>query len=212
MGGAHWRPVSVRSLILGRNRPRMPRHSPFAGTAVAFFLACGGAAALASDASPKHIALSLVGEPKYGADFKHFDWVNPNAPKGGALRQFAEGSFDSLNPIQLQGPEGLRSRAALRFADGRQPGRGIDPVLPDLRVGVLSGRLLLGDLQAAPRGALPATASRSRSRTSSTRCEAQKKANRQAEHYYKNVVKAEKTGEHEVTFTFDIEGQPRAAA
>ena len=79
----------------------MPRHSRFAGAALAVFLACGGSAALASD--PKHIALSLVGEPKYGPGFKHFDWVNPNAPKGGTLRQFAEGSFDSLNPFSFKG-------------------------------------------------------------------------------------------------------------
>ena len=46
-----------------------------------------------------HHALSLVGEPKYGPDFKHFDWVNPDAPKGGTVRGFVEGSFDSLNPL-----------------------------------------------------------------------------------------------------------------
>lgn len=79
----------------------MPRHSRFAGAALAVLLACGGSAALASE--PKHIALSLVGEPKYGPGFKHFDWVNPNAPKGGTLRQFAEGSFDSLNPFSFKG-------------------------------------------------------------------------------------------------------------
>ena len=51
----------------------------------------------------RHHALSLVGEPKYGPDFKHFDWVNPDAPKGGTLRAFAEGSFDSLNPFTVKG-------------------------------------------------------------------------------------------------------------
>lgn len=48
-------------------------------------------------------ALSLVGEPKMAADFKHFDWVNPDAPKGGRVLQFVEGSFDSLNPWPVQG-------------------------------------------------------------------------------------------------------------
>ncbi len=51
----------------------------------------------------RHHALSLVGEPKMGPDFKHFGWVNPDAPKGGRVRQYAEGSFDSLNPWPVQG-------------------------------------------------------------------------------------------------------------
>jgi len=41
--------------------------------------------------------------PKYGADFDHFDYVNPAAPKGGALTLSAIGSFDSLNPFTLKG-------------------------------------------------------------------------------------------------------------
>jgi microcin C transport system substrate-binding protein len=48
-------------------------------------------------------AMSLVGDPKYGPDFKHFGWVNPNAPKGGRVRQFDDGSFDTLNPFPVQG-------------------------------------------------------------------------------------------------------------
>ena len=43
-------------------------------------------------------------------DFKHFDWVNPDAPKGGTLRGFAEGSFDSLNPFSVKGDPGRRHR------------------------------------------------------------------------------------------------------
>ncbi|MGE0668735.1 MAG: extracellular solute-binding protein [Sphingomonadales bacterium] len=43
-------------------------------------------------------ALSLTGEPKYKPGFTHFDFVNPNAPKGGTARLgVAPGSFDSLN-------------------------------------------------------------------------------------------------------------------
>lgn len=40
---------------------------------------------------------------KYPADFKHFEYVNPNAPKGGTLRLAAPGTFDSLNPFILKG-------------------------------------------------------------------------------------------------------------
>src|SRR4029077_2781151 len=56
----------------------------------------------ADPATGQH-AVSLVGEPQYGPDFKHFDWVNPNAPKGGRVRQWALGSFDSLNPFPVKG-------------------------------------------------------------------------------------------------------------
>jgi microcin C transport system substrate-binding protein len=41
--------------------------------------------------------LSLFGELKYPTDFKHFDYVNSNAPKGGAVRQVAIGTFDNFN-------------------------------------------------------------------------------------------------------------------
>jgi len=42
----------------------------------------GAGAAVVHRHMRKH-ALSLVGKPKFGPHFKHFDWVNPNAPKGG---------------------------------------------------------------------------------------------------------------------------------
>lgn len=40
---------------------------------------------------------------KYAPSFTHFDWVNPQAPKGGQLRIMALGTFDSLNPYILKG-------------------------------------------------------------------------------------------------------------
>ena len=43
--------------------------------------------------------LSLFGGLKYKPDFKHFDYVNPNAPKGGNVRQLAIGTFDSFNLV-----------------------------------------------------------------------------------------------------------------
>jgi microcin C transport system substrate-binding protein len=48
-------------------------------------------------------SLSLLGEPKYPTDFKHFDYVNPDAPKGGELKRAAIGSFDSFNPFIIKG-------------------------------------------------------------------------------------------------------------
>jgi microcin C transport system substrate-binding protein len=48
-------------------------------------------------------ALSRVGGAKFGPDFKHFDWVNPLAPKGGLLRLADIGGFDNLNPFTFKG-------------------------------------------------------------------------------------------------------------
>lgn len=43
------------------------------------------------------------GELKYPPSFSHFDWVNPEAPKGGRLQLMALGTYDSLNPYILKG-------------------------------------------------------------------------------------------------------------
>lgn len=45
----------------------------------------------------------MHGEPKYGPDFKHFDYVNPAAPKGGTLILSADGTFDTFNPYNAKG-------------------------------------------------------------------------------------------------------------
>lgn len=50
-----------------------------------------------ADTAQKH-AISLYGEPKYKEGFSHFDYANPNAPKGGILKQAVIGQFDSLVP------------------------------------------------------------------------------------------------------------------
>lgn len=73
---------------------------------VAWLLAKGAdeaAAQAAASAPPKRHAISLLGEPAYKADFKHFDWVNPDAPKGGSVKLWSEGAFDNLNPFTLVG-------------------------------------------------------------------------------------------------------------
>ncbi len=63
-----------------------------------FWLLISGVA----NATPSH-CLSLYGECKYGEDFKNFDYVNPNAPKGGVVKLAETGTFDSLNPFILKG-------------------------------------------------------------------------------------------------------------
>ncbi|TNE36577.1 MAG: ABC transporter substrate-binding protein [Alphaproteobacteria bacterium] len=63
----------------------------------------------AARAEPPRHALAMHGAPKYAQNFTHFDYANPDAPKGGELRLGIIGSFDSLNPFILQGvaPAGL---------------------------------------------------------------------------------------------------------
>ncbi|MGH6967887.1 MAG: extracellular solute-binding protein [Stellaceae bacterium] len=51
---------------------------------------------------PRH-GLSLFGDLKYPPGFKHFDYVNPDAPKGGTIKYAATGTFDSFNPFILKG-------------------------------------------------------------------------------------------------------------
>jgi len=58
---------------------------------------------LTAQADEARIGASLFGTPKYAAGFKHFDYVNPEAPKGGLLRYAAPGSFDSLNSYIVTG-------------------------------------------------------------------------------------------------------------
>ncbi len=54
---------------------------------------------------PVH-ALAMHGTPKYGPQFTYFDYVNPDAPKGGTLRLGVVGTFDSFNPFIPKGNPG----------------------------------------------------------------------------------------------------------
>ncbi|MBT4934565.1 MAG: ABC transporter substrate-binding protein [Rhodospirillaceae bacterium] len=65
----------------------------------ATFVLTGAATAMAE---PRH-GLAMHGEPKYGPDFKHFDYVNPDAPKGGKVKLGSTGSFDNLNGFIVKG-------------------------------------------------------------------------------------------------------------
>ena len=47
--------------------------------------------------------ISVFGDLKYSKNFQHFDYVNPNAPKGGVVRFGVEGSFNNLNSFILKG-------------------------------------------------------------------------------------------------------------
>jgi len=54
-------------------------------------------------AEPTH-GVAMHGAPKYGPDFTHFDYVNPDAPKGGTVKLGVQvGSFDTLNGYTIKG-------------------------------------------------------------------------------------------------------------
>ncbi|HEX6978741.1 MAG TPA: extracellular solute-binding protein [Alphaproteobacteria bacterium] len=71
---------------------------------LAFAILLGCTAAAYAQTKISH-ALSLIGEPKYGPDFKQLDYVNADAPKGGEIKLAALGGFDSLNPFIPKGDE-----------------------------------------------------------------------------------------------------------
>lgn len=68
-------------------------------------LACAGVAR-AEDGMIRSHGYSYFGDLKYPADFSHFDYVNPDAPKGGEIAIEALGTFDSMNPYSRKGRRG----------------------------------------------------------------------------------------------------------
>lgn len=93
------------------------RHNPVRLGGVLFALlvfATLHAPGLYADENKWHHGAALFGELKYGVDFKHYDHVNPDAPKGGTLNLAVEGSFDSFNPFVVRG----RPAAGLNYQGG----------------------------------------------------------------------------------------------
>jgi microcin C transport system substrate-binding protein len=99
----------IRGDFMGRPRATVLVKSRlnFASLFLASLLFFGaGLAATFVNADEKIIkshGISTFGELKYGPDFKHFDYVNPNAPKGGEFSTWGFGTFDSLTPFILKG-------------------------------------------------------------------------------------------------------------
>ena len=74
----------------------------FAALLLAALLSFGSVGQATESGGAQH-GLSLFGELKYPPDFTHFEYVDPAAPKGGAISFAAVGSFDNLNPFILKG-------------------------------------------------------------------------------------------------------------
>ena len=151
--------------------------------------------------------LSLFGDLKYPADFKRFDYVNPAAPKGGTVRQIALGTFDNFNLV-VSGVKGTLAG-------------GIDLVYDTLTASafdeVSTEYGLLAEAVSHPADFSSVTYRlRANAKWHDGRpvtpddvifsLEAFKRYHPQLSAYYRHVTKAEKTGEREITFTFDGPG------
>jgi microcin C transport system substrate-binding protein len=161
--------------------------------------------AWASEAQQKLHALSLIGKPKHGPNFTHFDWVNPAAPKGGRVRQWAMGSFDSLNPFPVKGNAAAAVPLiydTLMMASPDEPSTEYGLIAewvthPDdfssATFQLRDGARFHDDKPITPEDVIFSL-------------EAIKKASPRYAFYYKNVVKAEKVSDRQVRFEFDIKG------
>ena len=151
----------------------------------------------------KHNALSLTGTPKYGPQTKHFDYVNPEAPNGGTLRLSAIGTFDNLNPFTIKG--NAANGLLLTYDQLMEPS--LDEGSTEYCLlcewvsypedfSSVTFKLRQGPKfhDGTPIGVNDVIFSMFEL----------KKANPRYGQYYKNVVRAEKTGPDQVTFYFDV--------
>ena len=70
---------------------------------------CAYAARAEDNPTLTAIGISTFGDLHYAADFAHLDYVNPDAPKGGEISEWAPGTFDSMNPYSVKGVAGALS-------------------------------------------------------------------------------------------------------
>jgi len=166
-------------------------------------------AAAQTGAAPKtwRHGLSLFGDLKYPAGFKHFDYVNPSAPKGGVARQTAFGTFDNFNYV-VAGVKGSIAAGLSNIYDTLMT-QAMDEVSTEY--GLLAESVSHPDdfssvtyrlrPEAKWHDGKPVTAD-----DVIFSLEAWKKNHPQLSAYYRHVVKADKGGERDVTFTFDAPG------
>src|SRR6267143_1369715 len=152
-------------------------------------------------------ALSLFGDVKYPADFKHFDYVNPDAPKGGVARMISIGTFDNFN-LAVAGVKGSIAPAAALIYETLMA-RSQD------EVGTYYG--LLAETAAHPDDfSWVKYRLRKEARWHDGKpvtpedvifsIDTFKKYSPMYASYYRHVVKTEKIGERDIKFTFDSPG------
>lgn len=162
-------------------------------------LAC---AAHAVQAAPKR-AIALHGEAALTDDFSALPYVNPDAPQGGRLRLGTLGSFDSLNPLIVQG---VPAAGVREFAVEALMARGLDE--PFSLYGLIAETIDVADDRRSVTFALNPEA-RFQDRTPVTADDIifsfemlKSKGRPNHRTYFKKVVKAEVLGERAVRFTF----------
>jgi microcin C transport system substrate-binding protein len=160
----------------------------------------------ASEPGWRH-ALSLFGDVKYPADFKRFDYVNPDAPKGGVARLISIGTFDNFN-IAVAGIKGNIAAAATQI---------YETLMWKSQDEVVTEYGLLAEAAAHPDDFSWVTYRlRKEARWHDGKpvtpedvifsLETLKKLSPFYGAYYRHVVKAEKSGERDIKFTFDGPG------
>lgn len=93
----------ARPRASSRDRARIFRHRLLA-LPVALFAAFAPQSGAQAQETTKTYGVSTFGELKYGPDFTHLDYVNPDAPKGGEMAfSWSSGSFDSMHPYTRKG-------------------------------------------------------------------------------------------------------------
>jgi microcin C transport system substrate-binding protein len=151
--------------------------------------------------------ISLFGDIKYQPDFKHFDYVNPSAPKGGAVRLTALGTFDNFNIVIMAIKGNIASGVTLIY-DSLMISA-LDEV--STMYGQIAESANYPDdfswvvyrvrANAKWHDGKPVTAD-----DVIYSFEVMKKNDPQIAAYYRHVVKAEKIGDRDVKFTFDGPG------
>ena len=169
-----------------------------------FFIFCTGLLLAASSlhAQEKRHATTLIGTPKYAADFKHFDYVNSNAPKGGSVRMTAIGTFDSLNFIPYKGTKA----SAIGLIYDQLMTASLDE--PSSEYGQIAEWVSYPDDFSTATYRLRDEARWHDGKPITPEdvifsLDVLKQYNAQNAFYYKNVKEAKKTGDREVTFYFD---------
>jgi microcin C transport system substrate-binding protein len=154
----------------------------------------------------KH-ALSLFGDTKYPEGFKHFDYVNPNAPQGGVVRQLAFGTFDNFNTV-VSGVKGNIAAGTELFTETL-----MTPALDEVSTeyGLLAEAVSFPEDFSSVIYRLRAGARWHDGKPITPddvlySFDVLKKNSPFYGAYYRHVVKAEKSGEREIRFSFDSPG------
>jgi microcin C transport system substrate-binding protein len=151
--------------------------------------------------------LSLFGDLKYPTSFKKFDYVNAAAPKGGTARQIAVGTFDNFNTVVARVKGTLAAGVDLIYDTLLVPA--LDEVSSEY--GLLAEGVTYPDDFSSATYRLRAEAKWQDGKPVTAddvifSFDTVKKYSPQLASYYRHVVKAEKTGDREITFSFDGPG------